>query len=151
MQAIAHSSVALIIDCITDNSNRTIGEIKTILNKHNGKMAEVGSLDWMFERKGAIVVVPNGNHDDFELQLIEAGAQDVIRGNDEWIVIVEPHSVAQINDKLKSNKVKIVSSEIQHVPVNPVSVDEKTEQKIADLIEELEQNDDVNDVYTNIS
>lgn len=151
IEAIGPGSVAIIINTVTDNKNRTLNEIKTILSKNGAKMAAENSLDWLFVKKGIIdVELPSDtkNVEDLELKLIECGAEDIHRGqNMEIIVAVE--NIGQIKNKLRAAKFVLVSSEISLIPKNPAKIDNSvTNQKIEKLFQELDDHDDVESFFS---
>lgn len=153
IETIGPGSVAIIINTVTDNKNRTLNEIKTILSKNDAKMAAENSLDWLFDKKGVIdVELPPGtkNIEDLELRLIECGADDIRRGqNIEIIVAVE--NIGQVKNKLQSVGLVIVSSEISLIPKNPLKIDDSTiNQKIEKFFQELDDHDDVDSFFSSL-
>lgn len=135
--------VALIVEILTDNRNRTISNLKHILNKHNGNLGNVGSVLWMFERKGEIVLDKNKLSPEEELNIIEAGAEDII--------IDEPVKIITSIDNLETVKNKlnlpIQSSATIYLAKDKIPV--KDEEKLLNLMEALDDDDDVNNIYTN--
>ena len=145
--------IPLLISTITDNRNRTLGEIKNILAKHGGKAASEGSVKWNFEQKGAIqgdVSSLDAPKDDLELLAIDAGAEDIRSDPDSEVIEVET-SLANY-DKVKTAlaaKFKIAAAEITMLPQNSVPVTGDDARKALEMVEELEEHDDVQDVYAN--
>lgn len=135
--------IALIIDGITDNKNRTLGEIKGILSQYDGKLAGEGAVRWMFERKGSIQLQA---HPDLEMMAIEAGADD-IRQN---MVYTKPEDLEAVKKALEEKGLQIESSGLEWVPKEEVSLDETTVQKAQRLFEALDDNDAIQDIYSNL-
>ena len=142
--------VALLVHCLTDNRNRASQEVRGAFNGGGGKMAEPGSVAWMFEPKG-IVIVPRGSasEDDVFLVAADAGAEDV-RGSDESIeVITAPESLKAVVDALLAADIEIESDELTQVPKTTISLDGSDAKKVLHLVDNLEELDDVQDVYAN--
>ncbi len=144
---------AIIIEAITDNKNRTLGEIKQILNQNNGKLAGEGSVQWMFERKGVLTVnrkQKTENKEELELVVIEAGADDVYWRDDLLGVYTKPEDLEKMKKNLEGKEIKIESATVDLVPKDTVLIDEKTKQNCQNLFEALDENDAVQEIYSNI-
>ncbi len=148
IEAYGPNGSAFIISAITDNKNRTISEIKNILTRHNGKMAESGSVAYQFSKKGVIRISQLANPDEIELAAIDAGAEDIKNENDQIIIYTSPKEIDLVKEKLKD--AKIDSAEIEFVPENTLSISPEDKNKIAKLAEALSKYDDVTEVYSNI-
>jgi YebC/PmpR family DNA-binding regulatory protein len=142
--------VALYIDVLTDNRNRTGSEIRSMLSKNGGSLAEPGAVSWQFDRKG-IVLMPKGDHDEDELMMIalEAGAEDLADVGEAWQLTSEPTDLNGLRDALESAKVEFTSADLVMVPQQTIELDEGDAKSVLRLIEILEDNDDVQDVYAN--
>ena len=129
-EAFGPGGIAIIIEGITDNKNRTISEVKTILGKFNGKMAGEGAVKWMFKRKGTISLNNEGNNqDELELLIIEAGAQDIKKIENRLEVYVNPEDLEKVKKTLEDKKLKIEDT-IELKPKNPViEIAKNTKQK----------------------
>lgn len=138
--------VAFIIECLTDNRNRTAAEIKRIFTKAGGNLGGPNSVAWMFEQKGVVVV--NQLDESLELGLIDAGAGD-IKKNGEAVIYCPIAEIKKIKDFLEDQDVKIQSAEIQYIAKKEVVINKQTEQKIEKMVAELDDNEDVNNFYTN--
>jgi YebC/PmpR family DNA-binding regulatory protein len=149
LEAYAPNGVALLIKCATDNKNRTIGEVKRILNKYEGKLAEPGSVMWLFEEKGVLVI----NKADFKEEIIDKLSeylQDFETKDDNVILYTSVENLFKTKTILEKENIQVLSTEIQFVPKNYVNIkDKEIEDKINKLIEELLENNDVYEVYTN--
>jgi YebC/PmpR family DNA-binding regulatory protein len=143
--------IALIIDGITDNTNRTLSEIKTTLNQNGGKMAGEGAVRWMFERKGAIVIALDGKtKEDIEMIAIEAGADDVKSFQDKVEVYTKPEDLEGVKKSLEEKQLKIESANLDYVAKEEVVLSEKDKAQAEKLFEALDENDAVNDIYSNL-
>lgn len=149
LEAYSPNGVALLIKCATDNKNRTIGEVKRILNKYEGKLAEPGSVMWLFEEKGVLVI----NKADFKEEIIDKLSeyfQDFETKDDNVILYTSVENLFKTKTILEKENIQVLSTEIQFVPKNYVNIkDKEIEDKVNKLIEELLENNDVYEVYTN--
>lgn len=141
--------VALLIDALTDNRNRTGSDIRHALSKHGGSLGEPGSVAYLFDKRGVIVVDAERYGEDDLLVAIEAGALDVAVDEDVFEVLTEPSDLAAVRAALEHAGVELQSSEVTQHPKTTVPIDEQTATKLMRLIEVLEDNDDVNDVHAN--
>jgi YebC/PmpR family DNA-binding regulatory protein len=145
-EALGPGGIALIIEGITDNKNRSLGDVKQILNQHQGKLAGEGSVKWMFERKGCIVVEKK-DKEKLELQAIEAGAED-IKEREEFIEIyTKAEELDQVKKNLEEQGIKIDSASLDWVPKEEVEASKESAEK---LFEALDDNDAVQNIYSNI-
>ena len=140
--------VAVLVECATDNLNRTYPEVKLAFSKHGGNIAEKGAVAFQFERKGMIRV--KGSGDDLMMQALEAGAQDVQDEGDESIVYTDPKELAKVRDALSEAGVEVVEAELTFVPNNTVEVtDAATAGKIMRMMDALDACDDVTNTHVN--
>lgn len=143
--------IALIIDGISDNTNRTLSEIRSILNQNNGKMAGEGAVRWMFERKGAInVLIGEKSKDELEMTAIEAGADDVKIEGDSLYIYTKPEDLEAVKKNLEEKGIKIESSALDYVAKEEVTLSEKEKEQAERLFEALDENDAVNEIYSNL-
>lgn len=144
-------SIALLIECLTDNRNRTINHVRSVIEKNGGRWADSGSVQWLFARKGVVVARGAGAWNDaLELQLIDAGAENIDR-NDGTEVVTTVAGWSKIRDLLKSVGFEIVTAGLKYTPQQSVSVnDEQIARQIVRLVEAIEEDDDVVDVFTNV-
>jgi YebC/PmpR family DNA-binding regulatory protein len=150
-EAFGPGGIALIIEGITDNTNRTLTDVKVILNQNNGKMAGEGAVRWMFERKGEIVVLPEGKEkDELEMTAIEAGADDVKWYEDVLEIHTRPEDLETVRKTLEEKELKIDSYSLGWVAKEEMAVSEKEKEQAEKLFELLDDNDAVNNVYSNI-
>jgi YebC/PmpR family DNA-binding regulatory protein len=141
--------VAVLVECATDNLNRTYPEVRTAFTKNGGNIAEKGAVAFQFERKGSIRVEASG--DDSILKLIELGAEDVVEEDGECIVYTDPKELAKVRDSIMAEGITVKDAELVYNPKNTVVVeDEVTSNKVYKLLEALEDLDDVVNTYTNL-
>jgi YebC/PmpR family DNA-binding regulatory protein len=146
----APGGVAMLIRALTDNKNRTAQEIRHLLSKHGGNMAESGSVAWMFERKGVITVPRSeiSDMDEFQLLAIDAGAEDIQDEEDPVRIITAPEEASNVKNALEENGYT-ASYELTYIPKNTVSVSGNDAEKLLKLLNVLEDNYDVQEVYAN--
>lgn len=146
----APGGVALMVDTLTDNRNRTGGEIRNIFSKLGGSMAEPGAVGWQFSRRGVVLVASGPSEDDVMLAALDAGADDVSSDGDSWRVTCEPSVVFDVKAAIESAGLTVVSADSTMVSSTTIEVtDVDTARKILKIMEALEDNDDVQDVYAN--
>jgi YebC/PmpR family DNA-binding regulatory protein len=139
---------AILVECATDNINRTYPEVRLAFSKHGGNIAEKGAVAFQFERKGLIRV--KGSGDDLMLQALEAGAEDMQEEGDESVIYTDPKSLAQVREALTAAGIEVIEAELTFVPNNTVEVtDEATAGKIMRLMDALEACDDVTNTHVN--
>ena len=146
----APGGVALLIDVLTDNRNRTSGDVRAVFSKFGGAMAEPGAVGWQFSRRGVIIVDGGANEDAVMEAALEAGADDVTRDGDSWRVTTEPSVVFDVKSALEAAGLSVASAESTMVSSNLVPVDDVDDaRKVLRIMDALEDNDDVQDVYSN--
>lgn len=156
-EAYGFGGVAFIIECLSDNKNRTLGNVKLILSKNGGRFAESGSVMWMFERKGVVVATSAGlsadaaKLEELELGLIDAGADDFSVSGDHIRVVSDMTKWTAVRDFLKTKGLAIDSAGLQYVAKQTAPVDEVTLEKNEHLVGLLEEDDDVSEVHLNAS
>ena len=142
--------VAVYVQCLTDNKNRASAEVRNIFSKKDGNLAGAGSVAWLFEKKGLIIVDNKGTTEDQLMDIVlEAGAEDIKNDGDAFSVITQPHDFENVRKALNEKKITVKSAEITMLAKNMVSVGEHAARKIFGLVEALEENDDVQNVYSN--
>lgn len=140
--------VAILVECATDNINRTLPEVRTAFTKHGGRLAEKGAVVFQFAHKGMIRV--KGTGDDLVLQAIDAGAEDTQEEEGETIINTDPKELAKVRENLTRAGLEILEAELTYVPGNTVKIsDEATAGKIIRLMEALDEIDDVSATHTN--
>lgn len=147
----AASGVALVIDLLTDNKNRTVAEIRHILTRNGGSMAETGAVLWNFEQKGLITIPKSAcSEDDMFEKAIEAGAEDVdTEGDDFYEISTKPADLHTVLDKLEKGGLKAESAQLTLIPKTTIKVEGTAVGSVLRVVEALEEHDDVQNVYAN--
>jgi YebC/PmpR family DNA-binding regulatory protein len=141
---------ALIIECMTDNKNRTVGEVRHLLEKFNGNLGASNSVAWMFAKKGYIVVDKTAADEEKLLNVaLEAGADDVRDDGDSWEVLSEPSAFETVRDAVKGLGVEPGTAQVAMLPQNYVKLQGKEASQMVKLMENLEDHDDVQHVWSN--
>ena len=147
-EAYGPAGVALCIEVVTDNKNRTTPEIRHLLERHGGTMAEMGSVKWKFERKGLILVDRDKADEDRLLEVVlDAGAEDLRTGDDVYEITTPPEGLAAVADALAAGKVEVAQAEVSLLAKAPLPLGEKAAAKVLKLVEALEEHDDVQKVF----
>ncbi|RKO67613.1 YebC/PmpR family DNA-binding transcriptional regulator [Desulfofundulus salinus] len=142
--------VAVMLEIMTDNRNRTAGEIRHLFSRHGGNLGEAGCVSWMFSKKGVIVVEKDGlDEDELMLNALEAGAEDVKTEEDEFEIITAPEDFEQVRRALVEKSVPIVEAQVTMVPQSTVKLTGKEAEQMMRLMDALEDHDDVQEVYAN--
>ena len=142
--------VAVLVDCLTDNRNRTVAEVKHLFERHGGSLGEPGCVAWLFEKKGLIVIEKDKVDEEKLLDVaLEAGAEDVREGDTEFEVITEPGDFETVKKAIEDEGIPYSVAEISMIPKNTVKLDGKKAQQMLSLMQALEDNDDVSHVYAN--
>lgn len=150
-EAYGPAKSALIITGITGNKNRTLNEIKNLLAQNNAKMGEEGSVKWQFEKKGIIIINPGQNKkEDLEMSAIESGAQDLRWENSLLEIYVKPDNLEQTKKMLESKNLTIESASLGWAAKEKIEISPVEKDKIEKLFAALDNNDDVQEVYSNI-
>lgn len=143
--------VAVLVEVLTDNRNRTVSEVRRTFTRGNGALGETGSVAWQFESKGYIAVRLDGRtQDDIFEAALDAGAEDVQFGEDMAEVYTDPSDLKMVQDAFRMRKLPIDSAELIMQPKTMISLDEKTALTVMSMIENLEELDDVTSVYSNL-
>jgi YebC/PmpR family DNA-binding regulatory protein len=143
--------VAVLVEALTDNRNRTASEVRHLFAKHGGNLGTTGAVAWQFERKGVVMLPATGvDEDDLVLAVVDAGAEDVERDGSSFVVTSSPEALSAVRAAVEQAGLTIESVELAMVPKVSVAVgDESTARKLVRLVEGLEEADDVQDVYAN--
>ncbi len=142
--------VAMMIDCLTDNKNRTVSEIRRIFTKAGGNMGNSGCVNWMFSQKGQIIIPKEGVDEEKLMEdALEAGAEDVIDNDEVWEVRTEMGDVYAVSGALTEKGYQFEEAKIARIPQNFVKVEGKVAEQVLKLMEAFDDSDDVQDVYAN--
>jgi len=147
----APNGVAVLVETLTDNRNRTGAEIKNVFTRHGGSLAEPGAVAWQFERKGVILVDrPAATEDDLMLAAIEAGAEDIVDQGDTWQITTAPTDLASVRDALTTAGITFVSADLAMLATTSVPLTDTADAKaVLRVIDALEDHDDVQNVDSN--
>ncbi len=142
--------VAMLIESVTDNKNRTVAELRHLLERHGGKLAASGSVAFQFSKKGTIILPKEGLDEDNVMNIIlEAGADDMQTTSEHFEIYTTPSTFESVKQAIEQKKLKIESADLQMVPQNTVKVEGKDAEHLLKLMEALEEHDDVQNVYAN--
>jgi YebC/PmpR family DNA-binding regulatory protein len=144
------AGVAVYVEAVTDNRNRTAADVRSIFTKSDGSLGESGSVAWLFERRGVVLVSGEADEDELLLAAAEGGADDVEREGDSWRVTSAPEALAAVREAITAAGFTVESADLTLVPKTTVELaDESAARKLIRLMDALEENDDVQDVYAN--
>ena len=144
------AGVAVIVDVMTDNKNRTVAEIRHSFSKHGGNLGENGCVAWMFDKKGSIVFDKKAVGEDALMEIaLEAGAEDVRDQESEWEVITDPMTFEAVKKAIDQRGWKYLEARVGKIPQNTVKLEAGKAEQMLKLMEKLEDNDDVQNVYAN--
>jgi YebC/PmpR family DNA-binding regulatory protein len=142
--------VALLVEALTDNKNRITSEVRNIFSKYGGNLAGAGSVNWLFEKKGFFIINQSTVSEDKLMSIIlDAGAEDLSQEGDTYEVKSEPADYEKVKKALEDNNIKIESAEVTMIPKSTVKVTGEQAKQVLKLVEMLEDNDDVQNVYSN--
>ncbi|MFO7761911.1 MAG: YebC/PmpR family DNA-binding transcriptional regulator [Thermodesulfobacteriota bacterium] len=143
--------VAVLVDCLTDNKNRTVGEVRYLFSKYGGNLGESGCVAWMFDKKGSIYVDRGAAHEEKLMEVaLEAGAEDIVEEDSGFQVITDPEDLSDVRETLESEEISFLEASVSMIPRNYVAItDEKKAVQIIKLLDVLEDCDDVQKVHSN--
>jgi YebC/PmpR family DNA-binding regulatory protein len=142
--------VAVFMQATTDNRNRTVGEVRHLFAKYGGNLGESGSVGWMFDKKGYIVIERKNASEETLLEIVlEAGGEDVKEDGSNWEIYTAPEAFQAVRDALKSKGIAIAAEEVGMIPQTSVKLEGKQAQQMLKLMEALEEHDDVTHVWAN--
>ena len=146
----AACGVALYVECLTDNRNRTGAEVRSLFTKNGGSMAEPGAVAWQFERKGVVMLGKDISEDDLMLVALEAGADDLQDQGDMWQLTCPPTDLTQLRTALEEGGIAFESADLTMLPSQSVPLESEGDaRKVLKLVDALEEHDDVQNVYAN--
>jgi YebC/PmpR family DNA-binding regulatory protein len=147
----APGGVAIIVRAVTDNRNRTAGEMRHIFDKSGGSLGATGCVGWMFDRTGVIVIERKAGMEEDEVMLdaIDAGAQDIEAGDDYFEVTTDPADFSAVREALEKKGYALLSAGIELIPQNTVAVPAENADALQTILDKLEDHDDVQEVYSN--
>ncbi|KKP35503.1 MAG: transcriptional regulator [candidate division TM6 bacterium GW2011_GWF2_32_72] len=143
--------VAVIVQTLTDNKNRTVSDMRRIFTRGGGSLAETGAVGWMFETKGVVKLTGKTTEDALLESLLDFEIEDISKYEDTFTIICDPKSVDQVKKAVEAQGLKVESTEIEPVPKNMSELNDEQAEKVVAFLEELEENDDVQNVYSNLA
>ncbi|MFN8123248.1 MAG: YebC/PmpR family DNA-binding transcriptional regulator [Thermoleophilia bacterium] len=142
--------VAILVSILTDNRNRTAADVRHIFTKHGGSLGTPGTVAWQFERKGVILIDADGADEDQVMEAaLEAGAEDIALDGSQWQVTTEPTEFNAVRDALEGAGITMASADLTMVPKTTVAPNEAEARRLLKLVDALEENDDVQEVFAN--
>ena len=142
--------VAIFMEVLTDNKNRTVADIRSLITKYGGNLGENGSVAWMFDKKGQIILTrDNKDEDTFFEAAIDAGAEDFEAIDDAFIVTTDPAEIMSVRSALENKGYIVESSKVEMVPKNLHKINDENSVKAISLLNEIEDHDDIKSIYTN--
>jgi YebC/PmpR family DNA-binding regulatory protein len=140
---------AFVVEALTDNRNRTAANVRSYFAKHGGSLGQPGSVAWMFDRRGVVIVEGDPDEDELTMAAADAGADDVGLDGDVWQVTCDPTALGPVRAALEAAGFEVSSAELTLLPKNRSEVDDETARKLLRMVDLLEDDDDVQDVYFN--
>jgi YebC/PmpR family DNA-binding regulatory protein len=151
-EGIGPGGVAVLVDVLTDNRNRTNGEVRKIFERHGGKMGGAGSVGYLFERKGVFSVPAGGRDEDTLMGIaLDAGADDLKQAGDAFEITCDPTAFGQVKEALEKGGLTPTMAEISQVPKTPRDADAETGAKVLRLMDAIDDHDDVQNVYSDLN
>ena len=142
--------VAIMVDAMTDNRNRTAADVRHLFSKYGGNLGESGCVNWMFKQKGIFVIEQDGiDEEELMLMALDAGAEDFEAADDQFEITTHPDDFEKVQETLENNNIKTVVARITMVPETTTSLADDESVKMMKLLEALEDHDDIQEVYTN--
>ncbi len=146
----APHGVAVLVDVLTDNRNRTGAEIRSLFTRAGGSLAEPGAVAWQFERKGVVLVPATVDEDELMMVALDAGAEDIVAEGDSWRVTTEPTDTMAVRGAIEEAGIEVSSADLTYLPQNVVELAETSEAKsVMAVMDALDDHDDVQGVYAN--
>lgn len=143
---------AVIVRCLTDNKNRTAGDVRHAFDKFGGSLGSLGCVSFLFDRKGVLVLEKGGvSEDDVLLMALDADAEDVKDDGDVYEITCAPENLSNVKNKLEENGLTFISAEVEFIPQNWVDLDEKQTDTFQKMVDKLEESDDVQEVIHNVN
>lgn len=149
-EAYGPGGAAVIMDVLTDNKNRTVGELRHLLTKHGGTLAETNAVAWMFTKRGYIVIEKSkADEETLMSAVLDAGADDLRDDEDNWEVLTSPEVFQAVHDAVKKLGIETATAEISMLPQNYLKLEGKQAQQMVKLMEALDEHDDIRHVWSN--
>ena len=147
----APNGVAVFVECLTDNNNRTVANVRSYFNKYNGSLGKSGSVEYMFERKGVFIVKTEGlDEEEFTLEMLDGGLEEIETVDGNFILTCAFEDYGTMNAKLEELKVEAESSSLERIPTTMVQLDTEAAKSVLKLIDVIEDDDDVQNLFHNM-
>jgi YebC/PmpR family DNA-binding regulatory protein len=143
--------VAIFVEAVTDNTNRTVADIRRLFERHGGNLGRDGVVAWNFERKGQVFIDARRYDEEVALEAaLEAGAEDLVREGDAYLVTTDVSTFHSVQDALRARSIEVIEATLAMIPKTTVRADGRDAEKLLGLLEALEDQDDVQNVYSNV-
>ncbi len=150
-EAYGPAGVAILVQAVTDNTNRTVAAVRRLLERHGGHLGSSGSVAWNFDRKGQLLIDASRYDEDVTLEAaLEAGADDLEQEGDTYVIMTDPSSYHAVQEALRASGIEIMEARLAMIPKTTVHVEGREAEKLVTLLEALEDQDDVQVVYSNL-
>jgi YebC/PmpR family DNA-binding regulatory protein len=150
LEAYGPGGTGLLIEVTSDNRNRTVAELRSLLTKNHGSMAEAGAVSWQFHKKGVFTIEKERVDEDTLLSLVlDAGAEDVKVGEKSFEIITDPHEFEAVKKALADAKIEVALAEVTSIPQNTIKLEEKAAEQMLKLMEVLDEHEDVQKIHAN--
>ncbi len=145
--------IAIVVECATDNPTRTVANVRVAFSRHNGTLGSSGSIAFMFERKGVFRIAASNipNADEFELEMIDHGLEELVHQEDDFFVYTSFHDFGKMAKALEERGIEVTNTELQYIPTTTKELSEAEEKEVQELIDKLEEDDDVQSVFTSMA
>ncbi|MEM6631222.1 MAG: YebC/PmpR family DNA-binding transcriptional regulator [Bacteroidota bacterium] len=151
LEGYAPNGVAVFVECLTDNNNRTVANVRSYFNKYNGSLGKSGSVDYMFQRMGVFVVKSEGlDEEDLTMELLDVGLEDLESADDTFIITCAFEDFGAVNGKLEELNIEAESSTLERIPDTTIELDLDRAKGVMKLIDILEDDDDVQNIFHNM-
>ena len=143
--------IAVIVETLTDNTNRTVADVRHYFSKFGAGLGNSGCVSWQFEKKGVLVIERDGQDEDEMMEMaLEAGADDILSGDEAFEIYPDPDAFSEVREALEAQGIEFVQADVELVPTNTITLDKPEDrEKMRKLLDALEDNDDVQNVYHN--
>lgn len=151
LEGYAPHGIAVFVECLTDNNNRTVASVRSHFSKYGGSLGKSGSVDYMFDRKGVFIVNSEGlDEDDFTMELLEGGLEDIEHSDNTFILTCAFEDYGLLNSKLEELQVEVESSSLERIPANTLTLGLDHAKSVLKLIDIIEDDDDVQNLFHNL-
>ena len=149
----APHGIALVVECATDNPTRTVATVRHAFSRHNGTLGASGSIAFMFDRKGVFRVAASKipNVDEFELEMIDHGLEDLVHQEEDFFIYTSFHDFGKMAKALEEKGIEATTTELQYLPTTTKELSEAEEKDVQELVDKLEEDDDVQSVFTSMA